>query len=985
MYDKEINQIIDASKNNALTIFVGAGISAISGAPTWSKLLDAICIELGMVPPESYSSDDFLRLPQVLFYSLNEDEKSYLNFVKKHVVVDGLIPNQFHKELLNLNPSSFITTNYDTLLEDAAMQNCQGFKVVSKDSEIPSIYGDRYILKLHGDFKNNNIVLKEEDYLNYSENFKLMETFMKSVFSTNTVVFIGYSLNDYNIKLILNWTKSMLKSSFRRPIFVYTGENPLSPEEKLYQESKGLTVIDCMQLNPDDSTYSSQYSAFFKLVKSYSTTSLSQMTEEQAFSLLYKLLLPLNSLNALRISDVTKKLYPYIVSVGDGTIRVLKENALIMQKFVSIHKMSSKKRNTLSRSVRKKYEAILMVLKKARIGLIEILDGNRCTIRSNLPFADRLCIMYDYSAMNAFVSKKRLSLYERYKKAFYLSRLKRYDEAFFLCSEVASQAFKQKDYLLYYLAKSNCISLEKIIKNINRWYQCYDMTAVDLLTPSETETDNLFLRLPAAFRNDYNTLNDLFSPNMLYKYSYEAFTDGQKLRTAIEKNTTEFGLTSGGKAVIRINDYINFLLGNCIIADEFSEYRNTIKNLMSLLVYKYATQEKTVLGNNPFSDFAGPKIYFDEVDFYCFIKCFTDKEIVSLFKQYNIETIAFEHMTEVEQIVCNMMDYYDNVISDSSRVYEALSLQGEIKVCISILRYVDISQETVDRICDFILKHSFRDIMIDDKVFFLDAQLYHRKKTSEKTEAVVQEVFISYLDKHIECLRENKQFELASSCGASYFKLVHYIHPGRRAPSIGPLSRRISKIVKYNLIVMVRPVYREYWRYISRYQKKRFIAWIRELIDKQFRFDLLTALVVCGAEIEENEIKLLKEYLLNRLKSRDDMDARGAKILSAADPDEDFKQVGYWCMIHVLKHEDFKEFVGINNAFDFYYLYNKYDFRKFEVSFLLDRNKNALQLIAKNREVRAKIRKSLAQEIKMHRVSERDEKELQRILIEYFC
>ena len=54
-----------------------------------------------------------------------------------------------------------------------------------------NINGNKYILKLHGDIEHQNIVFKEEDYLNYSENFKLIETLLKSIFSMNTVVFIG--------------------------------------------------------------------------------------------------------------------------------------------------------------------------------------------------------------------------------------------------------------------------------------------------------------------------------------------------------------------------------------------------------------------------------------------------------------------------------------------------------------------------------------------------------------------------------------------------------------------------------------------------------------------------------------------------------------------------------------------------------------------------------------------------------------------------
>ena len=137
-------------------------------------------------------------------------------------------------------------------MEDAAVQYCQSFKVVSRDEDVPTIFGDRFILKLHGDFKHNNFVLKEEDYLNYSDNFKLIETLVKSIFSTNTVVFIGYSLNDYNIKLILNWTKTLLKDSFREPIFLYVGSQVLTDTEIIYHQSKGLLVIEWNTLIASD-------------------------------------------------------------------------------------------------------------------------------------------------------------------------------------------------------------------------------------------------------------------------------------------------------------------------------------------------------------------------------------------------------------------------------------------------------------------------------------------------------------------------------------------------------------------------------------------------------------------------------------------------------------------------------------------------------------------------------------------------------------
>lgn len=255
MYEKELQRILTASQNNALTFFVGAGVSALSGAPTWKRLIHAISDRLGQARKDEYSSDEYLQIPQMFYYSLGENKEEYYTFVKAQLHSSPMLPNVIHREMLNLNPVSFITTNYDTLLEDAAVQYCQSFKVVSRDEDVPTIFGDRFILKLHGDFKHNNFVLKEEDYLNYSDNFKLIETLVKSIFSTNTVVFIGYSLNDYNIKLILNWTKTLLKDSFREPIFLYVGSQALTDTEIIYHQSKGLLVIEWNKLIASTDVY----------------------------------------------------------------------------------------------------------------------------------------------------------------------------------------------------------------------------------------------------------------------------------------------------------------------------------------------------------------------------------------------------------------------------------------------------------------------------------------------------------------------------------------------------------------------------------------------------------------------------------------------------------------------------------------------------------------------------------------------------------
>ena len=902
MYERELQRMINASQNNALTFFVGAGVSALSGAPTWKGLIHAISDKLGRVRKDEYSSDEYLQIPQMFYYSLGENKEEYFKFVKEQLYSSSLLPNTIHREMLNLNPASFITTNYDTLLEDAAVQYCQSFKVVSRDEDVPTIFGDRFILKLHGDFKYNNFVLKEEDYLNYSENFKLIETLVKSVFSTNTVVFIGYSLNDYNIKLILNWTKTLLKGSFREPIFLYVGNSALTDTEIVYQQSKGLSVVEWNKLSGSTDAYLDRYNAIFDALKTQSKLSLDGKSEDEAFEILYNLLQPLNRLNALRIEDVSKRLYPYIRISDDGVIGLSQNNNLLLKRFFAINLMTDAQQNNLTKDILDKYHCILNVFRKARI--LEVEDGHkyRRFVGGKVPFADKNCILFDYSAMHAFSEKTYKSLDKNYKKAFYLSRLRRYDEAFFHFSEVAKQAFKGSDYLLYYFAESNCISLRKVIKNVNTWYRCYDLDAVEALSPNDSETENLFRRLPVEFRNTYDNLRDIHSANMLYRYSYEAFTDGQKLQKAIESGSTEFGMTSSGKAICKVNDYLHFLLGNGIVADVFSEYRNAVKNLMSLLVYKYSTQGKKVLHERLFPVIDGNDVYFDENDFHCFIEYFDAKEIVALMSKYHIETIEFQNMASIEIAVNNLLDYYGFAVKSSRNNIDVIGLQTQIKNCLALLRYVSVSQRLVDKICGFILTQEFREILINDKVLFLDCQLAHRKMYSKTTSKIVENTLISYLDKQIAALEKGERFEvLSTSMGINYCNLVHYISaPGEKYYS-RRLSMRISQIVKNNLSQMYLQITQHYCGYVSKNRRKKLITWANKLMLTNFSFDLFKMLVQCDAHISNVTKLQLKAFLKQKIDdAKMSGDNKGIVVYPAKQAYEELDQVGYWCLINMM-------------------------------------------------------------------------------------
>lgn len=214
-----ILQLQEAIKQNRLVVFVGAGASASVGVPTWTKLIQSFKSE---VPEELYDEGDSLKTAEV--YRELRGEAEYLTHVKKVLKYGETSGGLVHDAIMSLDPCHIITTNYDDLLEQAAMCNNKQYYVVAKDEDLPLNKGEKMIIKMHGDFANNNIVLTENDYYDYRRNFPLINSFLLSLFATKVVLFIGFSFNDINLKFILRQVSSILGRKMQR-VYLLTDEN----------------------------------------------------------------------------------------------------------------------------------------------------------------------------------------------------------------------------------------------------------------------------------------------------------------------------------------------------------------------------------------------------------------------------------------------------------------------------------------------------------------------------------------------------------------------------------------------------------------------------------------------------------------------------------------------------------------------------------------------------------------------------------------
>lgn len=71
--------------------------------------------------------------------------------------------------------------------------------------------------------------------------------------------------------------------------------------------------------------------------------------------------------------------------------------------------------------------------------------------------------------------------------------------------------------------------------------------------------------------------------------------------------------------------------------------------------------------------------------------------------------------------------------------------------------------------------------------------------------------------------------------------------------------------------------------------------------------------------------------------------------------------------------------------FDLFYKFEKFEFEKFDVTWLLNWQDKIIQTLSENKVVRSKTRECIATEISSSQLKDSDVKKLSAILTEYFC
>lgn len=198
-------RLLQAIKSGDVVLYVGAGLSAPAGLPTWQQFAErlvAAASEGGFVPERDRQFFENALRDLKTDYVVDEIvERAPGDFIEKFLLKTflGKPAVEAHDILRDLPFSAALTTNFDNLLEETFRKKFRNLPVYTpRDTDALLGAFSRqsfFILKLYGSLDRPDSVLVSPAQFDeaISENIPF-QSFMESLFVSRTILFVGCSL-----------------------------------------------------------------------------------------------------------------------------------------------------------------------------------------------------------------------------------------------------------------------------------------------------------------------------------------------------------------------------------------------------------------------------------------------------------------------------------------------------------------------------------------------------------------------------------------------------------------------------------------------------------------------------------------------------------------------------------------------------------------------------------------------------------------------
>ncbi len=253
-----MNELKKMIYNRNVILFVGAGISATLGLPNWSELIAHISNELGYDPKIFNTYGDSLSLAE--FYTI---EKGHIGELRSwmetnwNVKDEKIKSSKIYDYILDLDFPIIYTTNYDHCIERAFELKGKKYKrIINVDDLVNLKADDTQIIKFHGDtISDKSIVLSESSYFERLEFNSPLDIKLKADMLGKSILFIGYSLSDINMRLLIYILDKLWKESNnikKRPQSYIFLSSP-NPIQEAILKNRGINTIIGKEIDKKES------------------------------------------------------------------------------------------------------------------------------------------------------------------------------------------------------------------------------------------------------------------------------------------------------------------------------------------------------------------------------------------------------------------------------------------------------------------------------------------------------------------------------------------------------------------------------------------------------------------------------------------------------------------------------------------------------------------------------------------------------------
>jgi hypothetical protein len=273
--DLQLNLIVDRFAERRCVPFLGAGANIgrkeplYEGLPLGGEVAKLFAVKL------QYPEGQAAELARIaLEYEVETDRPYLMDFLREVLPDRDRSPSPLLRTLARLPMDLVITTNYDRLLERALEDAGRDFEKLVQPMagfedtpETMALFDklehspETIVYKIHGSFGDpsgpggsgngdgsSSVIITEDDYIEFlavheKESERIgVPRFIRSKLTPNTLLFLGYGLQDWDFRTIYRGIVGRLNKHDKRRSFAIQKDPP--PTWVTYWQHQGVTIVN---------------------------------------------------------------------------------------------------------------------------------------------------------------------------------------------------------------------------------------------------------------------------------------------------------------------------------------------------------------------------------------------------------------------------------------------------------------------------------------------------------------------------------------------------------------------------------------------------------------------------------------------------------------------------------------------------------------------------------------------------------------------